>query len=329
MSVEGSVVVPLSFTTDTANNPVPDSANGVALDPRSSTDGDVDDITGTGYVADNVSAELVPPPGAGFVTVTGNVPATAIAVPGTLAVIVPSWLSVDATTAPATLTTLLLKKLPPVIVIENRPEPAIAAIGEIDVSVGAGFATDRLTAADVIPLGETSVTVIGIYPPLVSSDESIVALSDVTLFTVVVSAVPATLITASLENPVPVTVSVNDDAPIATLDGDSDEMAGVTTVTVNGVGALAVPFGVTTITEPVVAPCGTVVTICDVEFDEIVASVPLNVTDDALSSLLPLIVTVVPIWPLFGEILATLVLFPTSTGESAGITGEPIPVTRS
>jgi hypothetical protein len=71
-------------------------------------------------------------------------------------------------------------------------------------------------------------------------------------------------------------------------------------VTVKFVALVAVPPAVVTVIFPVVAPDGTVVTICVAVFDVIVAVVPLNFTDVAPVRFVPVMVTDVPTGPEFG-----------------------------
>jgi hypothetical protein len=68
-------------------------------------------------------------------------------------------------------------------------------------------------------------------------------------------------------------------------------------VTVKLVGLVTVPPGVVTLMGPVVAPAGTVVTICVAVFVVIDAVVPLNVTEVAPAKFVPVMVTGVPTRP--------------------------------
>jgi len=63
---------------------------------------------------------------------------------------------------------------------------------------------------------------------------------------------------------------------------------------------VALPVGVVTVIGPVVAPAGTVALICVLPPTVKLAFVPLKVTFDAFWNHCPLIVTVVPTWPLVG-----------------------------
>ena len=79
--------------------------------------------------------------------------------------------------------------------------------------------------------------------------------------------------------------------------------APVPAVTVNGVLLVAEPPGAVTVIGPVVAPAGTLATICVAVAEVTVPAVPLNVTVFWLAVVLnpvPLMVTEVPTGPLFG-----------------------------
>ena len=71
-------------------------------------------------------------------------------------------------------------------------------------------------------------------------------------------------------------------------------------VTVKFVALVAVPPAVVTVILPVVAPAGTVATICVAVFDVIVAVVPLNFTEVAPVRFVPVMVTEVPTGPEVG-----------------------------
>jgi len=75
----------------------------------------------------------------------------------------------------------------------------------------------------------------------------------------------------------------------------------ITGAAVKDPALVAVPAGVCTVIEPVVAPDGTTAEICTLESTVNVPLVPLNFTDVAPVKLAPLIVTVIPAGPLVGE----------------------------
>jgi hypothetical protein len=87
----------------------------------------------------NVLAALVPPPGAGVVTVTLNVPALAMSAVLIVAVISVELTYVVARGDPAQFTTELLMNPVPLTVRVNPAPPWVAFGGERDVRVGLGF----------------------------------------------------------------------------------------------------------------------------------------------------------------------------------------------
>jgi hypothetical protein len=80
----------------------------------------------------------VPPPGAGFVTVTASVPVDAMLDAGMAAVNCVELTNVVAGAAPPKLTIEAATKLVPLIVSVKAAPPAAALFGEIVVIVGAG-----------------------------------------------------------------------------------------------------------------------------------------------------------------------------------------------
>ena len=99
---------------------------------------------------------------------------------------------------------------------------------------------------------------------------------------------------------VPVSVTVQPAAPLA---GEKLLIVGAPAeFTVNGVPLKLqpVPEGVATLSEPVVAPPGTVAVICVSESTLKLAAVRLNTTPVAPLKFVPVIVTVVPTGPLLG-----------------------------
>jgi hypothetical protein len=95
--------------------------------------------------------------------------------------------------------------------------------------------------------------------------------------------------------------------PIGPLVGVKLVIDGAGAVTVNEVALVAVPPAVVTLIVPVVAPLGAVAVIWVDEFTvNVVALVPLNFTAVAPVKFAPVIVTLVPMFPLVGEKLAML-----------------------
>jgi hypothetical protein len=90
--------------------------------------------------------------------------------------------------------------------------------------------------------------------------------------------------------------------PFGEIVGDAATGSGTVGVTVNVPVLAAVPYGVPTTMVLVVAPNGTVITICVLVLLTIVAgTLPSKITLDALPRLAPVTVTVVPTGPDVGE----------------------------
>ncbi len=81
----------------------------------------------------------VPPPGAAFNTVTDAVPPAAISEAGTAAVIEVALTNVVTSATPFHSTTEALTKLDPVSVNVKPAPPAVAEVGAMEVSAGAGL----------------------------------------------------------------------------------------------------------------------------------------------------------------------------------------------
>src|ERR1700690_3577575 len=154
----------------------------------------------------NTSALLVPPPGAGFVTVTFTAAADARAPVGTVAtsevaeppvpgvnVVLPKFM------------VALGRKFVPVMVRITVPLPMMALVGEIDAMVGGGFETLNGRLLETLcPLA----TVMPSTPlSLCSAVAGIAALREPSLLRVVgISGVPETWMTDWLVKPTPVAV---------------------------------------------------------------------------------------------------------------------------
>ena len=173
-----------------------------------------------------VCAVVVPPPGAGVVTVTETVPAAATSEPGTAALKVVALPNVVVRAVPFQFTTEPLTKFVPVTVSVNADAPAAAVVGEIEVSVGAGLLMLKVCEDDVPPTGVGLNTVTEAVPDEVRSPIGTVAVSDVALTSVVVSAEPFHFTTEPLTKFVPVTVRVNAAPPTLAEVGEMDVSVG-------------------------------------------------------------------------------------------------------
>jgi hypothetical protein len=128
--------------------------------------GKIEVIVGTGLFTVKVAAALaadVPPPGAGLVTETANVPAVSVsvAVRPTVIWVLLTMVGVVMSLKLLTLTVEVLTKLLPLIVRVVAPEPAVTELGEREVMAGTGFATEKFTTFDAPPPGAGFVTVTG------------------------------------------------------------------------------------------------------------------------------------------------------------------------
>jgi hypothetical protein len=232
--------------------------------------------------------ELVPvPPG----VVTLILPVTALT--GTVAVICVAELITKLARTPPNRTAVAPVKAVPVIVTDVPVRPLV---GENEEIVGAGTVTVKFVALVAVPPG--AVTVIF---PVVAPVGTFVSIRVPWVFTVNGTALtPLNRTAVAPANPLPL---IRTEVPTGPLFGENEEIVGAAAVvvTVKFVALIAVPLAVFTVIGPVVAPVGTLATICVAVFDVIVAITPLNFTQVAPVRLVPLIVTEVPTDPLDGE----------------------------
>lgn len=225
-------------TTDVETKFVPLTVRVKAGPPAVALVGEIVAIDGRGLFTVNVAAADVPPPGAGFVTVTLNVPAVAISAAAIAAVNCVALTNVVVFAVPLKLTVEVDTKFVPFTVSVNAAPPAVALLGERVVMVGNGLLMVKVADAEVPPPGAGFVTVTLIVPPVAISAARMAAVSCVALTNAVVFAAPLKFTTAPLTKPVPLTVSVNAAPPAVALAGDSDVMTGA--------GFVPVPLSVTT-----------------------------------------------------------------------------------
>lgn len=203
-----------------------------AIEPAAIVLGDNDVIVGTGLFAAvivNVAAADVPPPGAGFVTVTAGVPTVATSVAETGMVNCDAFINVVVRAVPLKFTTEVEIKFVPFTTSVNPAEPAAIVLGDNDVIVGAGFVaavTVNVAAADVPPPGARFVTVTAGVPAVATSTGKIVAVNCVEFTNVVALAAPPKFTTAPVAKPVPFTASVNPPEPTKAELGTSEVIVG-------------------------------------------------------------------------------------------------------
>jgi hypothetical protein len=157
----------------------------------------------------------VPPPGAGFVTVTGTVPVAATSIAGIMARSVVLEMKVVVAASPLKFTTEPEMKFAPFTVSVKSELPAGVEVGLIDEVVGIGFITVKVFGFDVPPPGIGFVTVIKISPPAARSESRISTVSVVFEMKVVPLSNPSNWIPDVGMNPVPVSVSVKPALPAA------------------------------------------------------------------------------------------------------------------
>jgi len=128
------------FTVAPATKPVPVRVNVKAAPPAVAEVGEIKVSVGPAaalIVKDTVAD--VPPPGAGFVTVTFAVPAVAISAAEIAAVSCVALTNAVVLAAPLNFTTDVDTKPVPFTVRVKAAPPAVALVGEREVSVGAGL----------------------------------------------------------------------------------------------------------------------------------------------------------------------------------------------
>ena len=127
---------------------------------------------------------------------------------------------------PIQFTVAVLTKLVPFAVSVSAAPPAIALVGDKDVSPGFGLSTVNVSEFERPPPGPGFFTVTGKVPAVATSAVLIVAVSWVRLLNVVVRGEPFHLTAAPFTKPVPLTVKVNAADPFVLLAGDRAVNAG-------------------------------------------------------------------------------------------------------
>ena len=129
---------PLKFTVAPDKNPTPLTVSVNAAEPATVPEGESELSVGTGLLIANDTAFDVPF-GAGFVTVTVAVPAVAISAAVIAALSCVALTKVVVLVAPLNFTIDVETKPVPFTVIVKAAPPAVALVGEREVSVGAGL----------------------------------------------------------------------------------------------------------------------------------------------------------------------------------------------
>src|SRR5579864_8502249 len=162
----------------------------------------------------------MPPPGGGFVTVTLAVPPVAMSAAGMVATI---WVFVTdegvIAGLPPKFTVAPLTNPEPLMVSVKPVPPAVALVGESDVTVTLGLLIVNWMFPEVPPPGAGFVTATFTVPAVAISAAAIAAVTWVALTNVVVLAAPLNFTTAPETKPVPVTVGVKAAPPAFALGG--------------------------------------------------------------------------------------------------------------
>ena len=145
---------------DAATNPVPLTVSGNAGDPAAIDAGDTPVTLAAGLSISNGPPVDVPPPGAGFTTVTEAVPAARRSLAPIAAVNCVELTKVVARFAPFHCSCELPTKPLPVTVNVNALAPTPADAGKIEAIAGAGFGVIVNVAAVEVPPPGTGVTTV-------------------------------------------------------------------------------------------------------------------------------------------------------------------------
>jgi hypothetical protein len=221
----------------------------------------------------------------GVVTLTGPLVAPA----GTTAVIIPSELTLKLAATPLNLTDVAPVKWAP-------PIPTLAPTGPLDgekpLTDGPGTVTVKLPELVAVPFGVVTLT-----GPLVAlfGTWAVISFCETT---VKLAETPLNLTEVAPVKLFPPICTVE---PAAPLEGENPSIEGVGTVIVKLPELVALPFGVVTVTGPLVVPLGTIAVIVFSELTVKLADVPLNFTEVAPVKRAPPIPTDVPAGPLDGE----------------------------
>lgn len=250
--------------------------------------------------------------------VTDMVPV--VAPVGTVAVIWVALFTVKVADVPLNFTEVAAVKPVPVMVTLAPTNPLVGVKLAI---VGVEAEMVKFAEEVAVPAG----VVAEIFP--VVALEGTVAVIFVLLLTANVADVPLNFTEVVPVRLVPVIATLVPTVPVV---GVKLVIAGDGCVTVKALGEVALPPGVVTRIEPVVAAAGTAVVICVVLFMVNVAAVPLNESAEAPAKFVPEITTLVPEVPLVGvklEIVGAGMLtvkFAAELADPPGVVTEIFPV---
>lgn len=300
------------FTIDPAMKPVPVSVMFTAW-PATPLVGLMEARVGDGFgwlAMVNTKFVVVPPPGAGFVTVTLAGPTVVMSLDRIAAVSCVELTKVVVLPLPLNFTVEVETKPVPFTVNVKPAPPAVAPFGLSDVIAGAGLLTANEELPEAPPPGNGFVTDTLKVPAVAISVVVTAAVTCVALTNVVVLAFPLKLTTAPETKFVPLTVRENATPPTVALLGERDVMAGTGLFTLNGEFPDAPPPGVGFVTDtlkvPAVAisPAVIAAVTCVALTNVVVLAFPLKLTTAPETKLVPLTVNVnaaPPVIALVGE----------------------------
>src|SRR5450432_67557 len=144
---------PFHFTTLPCTKLVPFTVRVNDAPPAVALLGESEVAVGTGLLMMKFFECEVPPPGAGFITVTSTVPALAMSEAVIAAVSVVLLTKVVGRAEPFHCTTEVETNFVPVTVRVNAESPAVMLLGESDVSVGTGLLIVKVIALEIPPPG--------------------------------------------------------------------------------------------------------------------------------------------------------------------------------
>jgi hypothetical protein len=148
---------PFHFTTEVVMKPEPFTVSVKAGPPAVALAGEREVTVGVGFLIVNVSGFDAPPPGPGFVTITGTVPAVARSVAGIWAVTLMLLTKVVLRAELFQLTLAPGTKFEPFTVSVKPAEPTVLLEGESELSTGTGlprnaFRTDSVVFSEPLKL---------------------------------------------------------------------------------------------------------------------------------------------------------------------------------
>jgi len=287
------------FTVAPLTKPEPLTVSVKAAPPAVALVGESDVMIRFGLLMVNGMLAEVPPPGAGFVTVTFAVPAVVMSAAVIPAVSCVELINVVVLATPLNFTTDVDMKLVPFTVNVRAAPPAVALGGAIEISVGAGLVTVNTCAFDIPPAGTGFVTVTFTVPAVVMSPAGIVATICVLVTDEgVIAGLDPKFTVAPLAKPVPVRVNVNAAPPTVVLAGAIEVSVRADPLIVNDrvpdVPPPGTAFVTVTLAVPAVAISAAVIAAvnCVALTNVVVLAAPLNFTTDVDTNPVPFTVRV-------------------------------------